>query len=896
MISDEVKLSPGMRVGGYLLEQKIASGASGTLWRVRGDVFAEYRALKVLAPFHSAIQRQKFYREVFALSRLNHPNIARISDMGIWHHAQKRYPFVVMEYVAGEPLTDLANKRVSWRVWKGLLSDILQALSHAHAIGIVHRDIKPGNILVELDHRGERIAKLVDFGIARVLRSDALDDVNVTHRQSMSNGMRVSGTPRYMAPEQIENKLGAVGPWTDLYALGCMLWRLLCLKGPFEGELYHVLAAHLRLPLPRFEPVISVPAHLEQWLRWLMEKAPYRRCASARQALKVLDALGPVESSNQTLITKSNSRSLEETEKHMMRISVEAIEQMALLEKWSKARLRGQRVEQLLTSVPEHWDSDIIRVPKQLHQPLIHPIIWRYSAKPLIGRRRERDLLWSELWSVQQSKEPRWVEITGKRGVGKRHLQQWFCRHVKELGCADVVLIDGEVSAREDGVIRDALKQLAFLQGVHPRALSSVLNAWLEHYLGFDERARELEFEVLSDLLARDETPTQGRVVQGSARLLSRLLGQLCQRGRVVIATRHLERHPNIIHQLTTFFEMARKQRLEVFVIHVASDLQWVTSAYGTAGFEVSRAGSSRVELTPLPAMLQQRAISSLLPLDPVSSQVLVERTSHDLLLAKMHLHKWVHQGIFANHETSLDLILPSDLLQRIARTHEEFWHMLFAELAAQHREDGLWLAMEASALMRQPVRLDVWQECCQHFGADTRALLERLIAMGFVRMLEDAWCWRHEVPTRVLSKRAMAHDRFHEHHRVIARAHESCHGASPSERLLQSAAEHWLHANAVMYAMDTALRAGEVAMSRDNLSMLQELIALFERLTLLDNVHRDVGTLYKTYLAALLARASGEHEKARELARVLRNLASVSHDPVIRQKVRDLNPGWSRS
>ena len=95
-----------------------------------------------------------------------------------------------------------------------------------------------------------------------------------------------------------------------------------------------------------------------------------------------------------------------------------------------------------------------------------------------------------------------------------------------------------------------------------------------------------------------------------------------------MIATRHLERHPNIIHQLTTFFEMARKQRLEVFVIHVASDLQWVTSAYGTAGFEVSRAGSSRVELTPLPAMLQQRAISSLLPLDP---QRLVTRpVAHD--------------------------------------------------------------------------------------------------------------------------------------------------------------------------------------------------------------------------------------------------------------------------
>lgn len=893
---DEITVLPGSRVGGYLLEEKIASGGSGSLWRARGDAFEERRALKLLSPFRSEVERQKFYREVFALSRLNHPNIARISDMGIWHHEGLRYPFVVMEFVEGETLTELANNRVSWRVWKGLLVDILQALSHAHAIGIVHRDIKPGNILVELDHRGERIAKLVDFGIARVLRSDALDHVNVTHKQSISSGTRVSGTPRYMAPEQIENKLGAIGPWTDLYALGCMVWRLVSLSGPFEGDIYRMLAAHLHSPLPEFSPVIGVPAQLEQWLRWLMEKNPYTRCSTARQALEILEVLGPVISSNKTVLTKRVSSPLhEETEKRMMRVSVKEIEKMALLERWIKSRERGKDVRPLLMNVPGHWDSDIVRVPKQLHQPLIHPLIWRYSAKPLIGRRHERDVLWSELRQVQQNSEARRVQLCGVAGVGKRHLQQWFCRHVKELDCADVVMIDGEVSERQDGVIRDALRQLAFLQGVHPRALPSVLKHWLEQGLGLDERSCALELEELSRLFAPEEksavpvpAPSSARVQIGG-RLLSRILCQLARRGRLVLATRHLDHHPDLRRQLEVFFALAKQQQLEVLVVDIAPAVPRVTSGYVSSSFEVMDT-TTQLELAALPAMLQQRAIASLLALDPVSAQVLVERTSHDLALAKMHLHKWVHQGIFANHETSLDLILPSEFLQRVARTHEEFWTMLFSELRTAHPEEGVWLAMEVSALMRQPVHHDIWRVCCERFSTDPRPLLERLIAMGFVRMLEDAWCWRHDRARHVLIQQAIAHDRLHAHHRVIAQALEACHRVHEPDRTLHRASEHWLQANAHTESLDTGLRAGELAITRRHFALVREIIAMFEHLTLLDHVHRELGALYKTYLAALLAQAEGEHDKALELTHIIKNFAKASSDPRTRQMASSLS------
>jgi serine/threonine-protein kinase len=264
------------RLGPYRILRQIGRGGMGTVYEGVDLASGQPAAVKLLSAdlARHAGFRDRFEAEIEALRKLHHPNIVQLIGFG----QQEDQWFYAMELVSGSSLEELLGRgrTFDWREAAGIGIDTCRALRHAHDRGIIHRDIKPGNLLLELDGH----VKLSDFGIARLfgsLRAPGLGGV--------------VGTAEYMAPEQAEGR--AVDPRTDLYSLGCVLYALLARRPPFQGESLGEILRKQRLelppPLPRFAP--DAPAELVEIIHQLLEKDPQRRIPNATLLGRRLEAL-----------------------------------------------------------------------------------------------------------------------------------------------------------------------------------------------------------------------------------------------------------------------------------------------------------------------------------------------------------------------------------------------------------------------------------------------------------------------------------------------------------------------------------------------------------------------------------------------------------------------------
>jgi serine/threonine-protein kinase len=211
----------------YRIEQTLGTGAMGTVLLARDTVLDRRVAVKVLADNLAADEafRQRFLREARLAARLNHPNIVAVFDAG-----EDGRPFLVMEYVDGETVADRLARAAGFSDDEvlALAADLSAGLAHAHAMGIVHRDVKPHNVLLGTDG----VSKLTDFGIARALEDHGLTEIGT-----------VLGTARFMAPEQAAG--APVGPPADVFALGAVLRHVAghSLPAPLEPLVEAALAA-----------------------------------------------------------------------------------------------------------------------------------------------------------------------------------------------------------------------------------------------------------------------------------------------------------------------------------------------------------------------------------------------------------------------------------------------------------------------------------------------------------------------------------------------------------------------------------------------------------------------------------------------------------------------------
>jgi eukaryotic-like serine/threonine-protein kinase len=268
----------GRLLGGrYRLEELVASGGMAQVWRGTDEILRRQVAVKLLHP-HLAADGSfvtRFRQEAVAAARLAHPGIVAIYDTC----SEGGTEAIVMELVPGRTLRERIDDQTPIDPWQaaGLAAQVAEALDAAHRAGLVHRDVKPANVLLAGDGR----VKVADFGIAK-----AAEGADLTQP-----GLMV-GTAKYVAPEQVEGK--AVDPRTDIYSLGVVLYEMLCGRPPYEGdsEAAVALARLQRAPLRPRQVRPSVPKPLEDVVCRAMAREPSDRYDSAADLRAALLAAG----------------------------------------------------------------------------------------------------------------------------------------------------------------------------------------------------------------------------------------------------------------------------------------------------------------------------------------------------------------------------------------------------------------------------------------------------------------------------------------------------------------------------------------------------------------------------------------------------------------------------
>lgn len=225
--ASDVEWRPGERVGAYELLEVIGEGGFGTVYRARQEEPVRREvALKVIKPGMDTREViARFAGERQALSLMDHPSIARVLDAGTTATGR---PYFVMELVPGEPITAYCNaRRCGLRDRLELMTRVCHAVQHAHQKGVIHRDLKPGNVLVA-EQDGVPTPKVIDFGISKALHG------RIEGGATMTRAGAPIGTPAYMSPEQADGAAGDVDTRADIYSLGVLLYELLTGTPPFD--------------------------------------------------------------------------------------------------------------------------------------------------------------------------------------------------------------------------------------------------------------------------------------------------------------------------------------------------------------------------------------------------------------------------------------------------------------------------------------------------------------------------------------------------------------------------------------------------------------------------------------------------------------------------------------
>ncbi len=285
------EFQPGMIIRNkYEILDRIGVGGMGVVYKVRHLTFNEVYAVKIVNDTIAGDANflQRFQKEAVVTRKLRHPNAVRVDD---FDYTDDGRPFIVMELVEGKNIGEILQEEGPFRVPRAVRigTQVARALGVAHKLGVVHRDIKPGNILLTTDEQGQETAKVLDFGIAKLrdVAGDATTGMTMT-------GMIV-GTPLYMSPEQFMGKKagGEIDGRTDLYSLGVVLYQMVTAQLPFEGDtLYSLMMQHMEgtvRPPHELVPQLHIPEALSAVILKAIDKSRDQRFQTAEELIAALD-------------------------------------------------------------------------------------------------------------------------------------------------------------------------------------------------------------------------------------------------------------------------------------------------------------------------------------------------------------------------------------------------------------------------------------------------------------------------------------------------------------------------------------------------------------------------------------------------------------------------------
>jgi serine/threonine-protein kinase len=297
--------------GKYRVVRMLAAGGMGEVFLAENVQVGRLEVLKVLSKRLASEQRfvARFRREARATERLQHPNIVAV--LGSGEMADGRH-FLALEYVDGETLEETLSREapLPLATATAFIEQLADAIGYGHQCGVIHRDIKPGN-LIRLKDRPDTI-KVLDFGLAKIISSEVDESLVTPHGLTL-------GTPPYMAPEQLTG--GPIGPWTDVYAIGCVAFELLAGRPPFTGSQTDIMRQQVMDPPPTLRKIRrgdQVPTPLEAVIMQCLQKDATRRPRNASLILEDLRGM-------HTIVTEHRPFDLDRTVRDPVQLGVAAL-------------------------------------------------------------------------------------------------------------------------------------------------------------------------------------------------------------------------------------------------------------------------------------------------------------------------------------------------------------------------------------------------------------------------------------------------------------------------------------------------------------------------------------------------------------------------------------------
>lgn len=268
--------SPPRLLGKYRVIQPLGEGGMGSVFLAEDTRLGRLAAVKIPQPGRDGDTEAlaRFYREARSAAALSHPAICPIYDFG----ESEGTPFLAMAYLRGRLLSQkLAAGALPEREAAGIVRTLAEALAYAHRQGVIHRDLKPQNVMLEEDGR----PIILDFGLARQ---------TLTSGETVTQSGVVMGTPAYISPEQAEGRSRAIGPACDIYSLGVMFYEMLTGQRPFQGSAAELLGKHLyKTPSSPQTVRPGVDAQLSELCMKMLAKAAHERPGSMAEIVDCLD-------------------------------------------------------------------------------------------------------------------------------------------------------------------------------------------------------------------------------------------------------------------------------------------------------------------------------------------------------------------------------------------------------------------------------------------------------------------------------------------------------------------------------------------------------------------------------------------------------------------------------